>query len=110
MRIGSRGIRFFASPGNTCDKAIQPPAALQDWLAEVLSGRQPRPRTGTQAQGARDLLICLAVYDLRQRFRISATRNDTSDEESGCDIAAHAFELRYEEVEGIWSGRDPLFL
>ena len=86
-----------------------PPAELQDWLAEVLSGRQPRPRTGTQALGARDLLICLAVYDLRQRFRISATRNDTSDEESGCDIAAHAFELRYEEVEGIWSGRDPLF-
>ena len=85
-----------------------PPAALQDWLAEVLAGHRPRPRTGARAQGVRNLLICLAVYDLRQRFRIQATQNDASDEESGCDIAAEAFELRYEKVEGIWSGRDPL--
>ena len=85
-----------------------PPAALQDWLAEVLAGHRPRPVTGARAQGVRNLLICLAVYDLRQRFRIQATQNDASDEESGCDIAAEAFELRYEKVEGIWSGRDPL--
>ncbi len=85
-----------------------PPAALQDWLAEVLAGRRSRPRTGAQGQGVRDLLLCLAVFDLRLRFRIHPTRSDASDEESGCDIAAEAFELRYEEVEGIWSGRDPL--
>ena len=87
-----------------------PPAALQDWLAEVLAGHRPRPGTGARAQGVRNLLICLAVYDLRQRFRIQATQSDASDEESGCDIAAEAFELRYEKVEGIWSDRDPLLL
>lgn len=85
-----------------------PPAALRDWLAEVIAGRRPRPRTGAQARGVRDLLICLALYDLRQRFRIHPAQNDASKEDSGCDIAAEAFKLGYEEVEGIWDDRDSI--
>ena len=85
------------------------PPELRKWLAEVLAVRRPRPKEKRAlATGVRDLLICLALYDLRQRFGIHPTENETTQEESGCGIAAEAFALSYEEVEGIWGYRDPL--
>ena len=84
------------------------PQDLAAWTAGVLAGDRPRPTKGGQTTRERDSRMVLAVYDLRQRFGLSPTRNETSAARSGCDVVAEAWAFTYKVVERAWSGRDPV--
>ena len=84
------------------------PRDLAEWVADVLAGVRTRPRRSPQATSARDRMFTLAVYDLRNRFGLSPTRNETSPAQSACDVAAIAGDFSYKTVERAWTNRDPI--
>lgn len=84
------------------------PRDLSVWTADVLAGDRPRPSKGAQTTRARDVLMYLAVNDLRNGFGLSATRNPTSPPWSGCDVVAEAWGFDYKTVERAWAKRDPI--
>ena len=81
---------------------------LAEWVADVLAGVRTRPRTSPQTTSARDRMFTLAVYDLRTRFGLSPTRNETSPARSACDVVAVAGGFSYKTVERAWTNRDPI--
>ena len=84
------------------------PPHLAEWTADVLAGARPRPTKGAQTTQERQVRMYLAVYDLRQRFGLRPTRNETSPPRSGCDVVAEAWGVNYKTVEGAWAERDPI--
>ena len=88
--------------------AVPLPMDLAEWVADVLAGVRTRPRTSPRTTSARDSMFSLAVYDLRSRFGLSPTRNETSPAHSACDVVAAAGGFTYKTVERAWTNRDPI--
>ena len=84
------------------------PMDLAEWVADVLAGVRTRPRRSPQTTSARDRMFSLAVDDLRNRFGLSPTRNETSPAQSACDVVATAGGFAYKTVERAWTNRDPI--
>ena len=82
------------------------PQSLADWAADVLAGKRPRPRTGSKTI-ARDIIFCIAVADLRDRFGLTPTKNSATDAFSACDVVAAAAGFGYKTVERAWGLRAP---
>lgn len=53
-------------------------------------------------------MFSLAVHDLRNRFGLSPTRNETSPTQSACDVVATAGGFSDKTVERAWTNRDPI--
>ena len=88
--------------------AVPLPTDLAEWVADVLAGVRTRPRKNPQTTSARDRMFTLAVYDLRNRFGLSPTRNETSPARSASDVVAVAGGFSSKTVERAWTNRDPI--
>ena len=82
------------------------PQSLAGWAADVLAGKRPRPRTGSKTI-ARDIIFCIAVADLRDRFGLTPTKNSATGAHSACDVVAAAAGFSYKTVERAWGLREP---
>ena len=82
------------------------PSSLSDWVGDVLAGKRPRPRTGSRTI-ARDMIFCIAVADLRDRFALTPTKNSATGAFSACDVVAAASGFSYKTVERAWGLRAP---
>ncbi len=90
---------------------------LQPLAALIMAGewKQPRPGKGhTSKNWQRDLLLVRGIAS-SAKFGISATRNEASDNISGCDLVIEAFEEAgrrdtptYDAVKKVWQRRREL--
>lgn len=83
----------------------QLPPELAQWTADVLAKKRMRPGKGSRTI-ARDIIFCIAVADLRDRFGLTPTKNSASQGDSACGIVAEASGFSYKTVERAWSLRD----
>ena len=85
------------------------PDALREWLVRFLQGKIATPvrQRGRKSSSMMQIHIMWAVQAVVEKG-FSATRNDTSDPQSACDIVASALcqagysPMAYEGVKKIW--------
>lgn len=82
----------------------QLPPDLAQWTADVLAEKRKRPGKGSKTI-ARDMIFCIAVADLRDRFGLTPTKNSATQGDSACDIIAEASGFGYKTVERAWALR-----
>ena len=81
-------------------------AWIADVLADVLAGDAPRPVKDGCAKDGRDAAMQATVAALVLAFDLTATRNDSSPEESACDAVAEAFGETYRAAKKAWLSKE----
>ena len=82
---------------------------LATWLANVLAGKEPRPRAGGKRLVNRDLAIAEAIVMLGKRYGLKPTRSLRGRPEccaeggSACDAVGVVSGMNYKAVERIWT-------
>ena len=80
------------------------PDSLAAWTAEALKGEIGCLGHGTKSMITRNMMLGSFVKEIRDRYQLAPTRNETAAKLSACDAVGAAVGLSYKTVEAAWAG------